>query len=366
VSKLNEDRRDISGTGRYGLSRAHVINDGKHNNAHVVLTRFTGYSRPIMTFRYLNMKPLITSITTLILTLSSAFVSAEKSVLFIGNSFTYGYGSAAKFYAADSVTDLNNEGIGGVPALFKSFTEQAGLDYDVSLETRSGSALDFHLENKLAVIATKPWDQVVMHGFSTLDSNKHGDPALLVKTTVKMSTFLQKLNPNVEVFLTATWSRADLVYQADRHWSGTPIEKMALDIRSGYDKAAAAAPSVKAVNGVGEAWSRAMALGIADTNPYDGIEFGKVSLWSWDYYHASAYGYYLQALVVFGNLTGLDPRSLSANECSGFELGMSRHEVNMLQQAAFEQLVSENKVKAAPLILPKSVYPKHCGLRQPE
>ena len=28
---------------------------------------------------------------------------------------------------ADTVTDLNNEGIGGVPALFKSFTQQAGL-----------------------------------------------------------------------------------------------------------------------------------------------------------------------------------------------------------------------------------------------
>jgi hypothetical protein len=311
------------------------------------------------------MKPFVT-IAALILMLFHACVSAATSVLFIGNSFTYGYGSATKYYRSDSVTDLNNDGIGGVPALFKSFTEQAGLDYDVYLETRSGSALDFHLENKLAIIGTQPWDQVVMHGFSTLDSNKPGDPALLVETTVKMATFLQALNPKVEVYLTATWSRADLIYQADRHWSGTPIEKMALDVRSGYDKAAAAAPSVKAVNGVGEAWSRAMALGIADTNPYDGIEFGKISLWSWDYYHASDYGYYLQALVVFGNLTGVDPRSLGDNECTGFELGMSRHEVKMLQQAAFEQLVSENKVKAAPLVLAKSEYPKHCAISQSE
>jgi hypothetical protein len=307
------------------------------------------------------MKSIITTIAALIIMFNSAFVSAETRVLFIGNSFTYGYGSATKYYRADSVTDLNNEGIGGVPALFKSFTEQTALDYDVYLETRSGSAIDFHLQNKLAVIGTHPWDQVVMHGFSTLDSNKPGDPALLVKTTVKMSTFLQKLNPNVEVFLSATWSRADLIYQANRHWSGTPIEKMALDVRAGYDKAAAATPAVKGVNAVGEAWTRAMVLGIADTNPYDGIEFGKVSLWSWDYYHASDYGYYLQALVVFGNLTGLDPRSLGENECSGFELGMSRREVNLLQQAAFEQLVSENKVKAAPLILSKSVYPKQCA-----
>ena len=91
--------------------------------------------------------------------------------MFIGNSFTYAYGSAAKFYRADSVTDLNNEGIGGVPALFKSFADQAGLDYDVYLETRGGSGLDFHLENKLGVIGRRPWDRVVMHGFSTLDSS---------------------------------------------------------------------------------------------------------------------------------------------------------------------------------------------------
>jgi hypothetical protein len=331
-------------------------------NGHVVLIGFTGYSGSIKIFRDITMKSIITALATLILMFNSAFVSGETSVLFIGNSFTYGYGSATKYYRADSVTDLNNHGIGGVPALFKSFTEQAGLDYNVYLETKGGSALDFHLENKLDVIGTQPWDQVVMHGFSTLDSKKPGDPALLVETTAKMSTYLFGLNPKVEVFLTATWSRADLIYQADRHWSGTAIQKMALDVRAGYDKAAAASAQVKAVNAVGEAWSRAMELGIADTNPYDGIEFGKISLWSWDYYHASNYGYYLHALVVFGNLTGVDPRSLSENECSGFELGMSRHEIKLLQQAAFEQLVSENKVKAAPSKLADAVYPKHCAL----
>jgi hypothetical protein len=65
-----------------------------------------------------------------------------------------------------------------------------------------------------------------------------------------------------------------------------------------------------------------MVSGIADTNQYDGIEFGKTSLWSWDYYHASTYGYYLHALEVFGNLTGVNPRLLGKNGCSGFELGM--------------------------------------------
>ena len=80
--------------------------------------------------------------------------AAGTSVLFIGNSFLFGSGSAVRFYRADTVTDLNHEGIGGVPALFKSFTQQAGLDYDVSLETRGGVGLDFHLANKLGVDRT--------------------------------------------------------------------------------------------------------------------------------------------------------------------------------------------------------------------
>ena len=76
---------------------------------------------------------------SLILAFGTTGAAAGTSVLFIGNSFLFGSGSAVRFYRADTVTDLNNEGIGGVPALFKSFTQQAGLDYDVSLETRGGS-----------------------------------------------------------------------------------------------------------------------------------------------------------------------------------------------------------------------------------
>ncbi len=48
------------------------------------------------------------------------------SVVFIGNSFTYGFGSPVRFYRAGIVTDLNHgdvghEDVGGVPALFKMF-----------------------------------------------------------------------------------------------------------------------------------------------------------------------------------------------------------------------------------------------------
>jgi hypothetical protein len=294
-----------------------------------------------------------------ILGLNAMPAHADTSVLFIGNSFTYGAGSPVRFFRADTVTDLNSEGIGGVPALIESFTEQAGLDYDVFVETRGGSGLDFHLENKLGVIGRRGWDAVVMHGYSTLDRDKPRDPAKLIATSRQMADFLRSRNPDVALYLTATWSRADQTYSEDGAWAGEPIEAMARDVRAAYD--AAAAPSgFAAVIPVGEAWTRAMKTGIADPNPYDGIEPGMLNLWTHDHYHASAYGYYLEALVIFGTLTGRDPRSLGVNECSAYELGFSRPEVNRLQQVAYDQLASAGKVNSAPLVLPEPVNPERC------
>jgi hypothetical protein len=296
------------------------------------------------------------------LAIGGAYAAAGTSVLFIGNSFTFGANSPVQFYRADTVTDLNHEGIGGVPALFESFTTQAGLDYDVSLETRGGSGLDFHLANKLTEIGSKPWDAVVMHGYSTLDSDKPGDPAKLVATAGKMADVLRGRNPKVQVFLTATWSRADQTYQGSSPWSGKPIEAMARDVRAAYDTAAAAA-GAKAVIPVGEAWNRAMQSGIADPNPYDGIEANKFDLWAYDHYHASTHGYYLEALMVFGTLTGRDPRSLGETECSGYELGLSRRDAKALQQVAFDQLAAGKLVTPAPSTA-ASGSAQRCGQRR--
>ena len=298
-------------------------------------------------------------VASLILGIGTSGTAAGTSVLFIGNSFTYGHGSAVRFYRTDTVTDLNSEGIGGVPALFKSFTQQAGLEYDVSLETRAGSGLDFHLENKIGVVGRRGWDRVVMHGVSVLDNDKPRDPAKLIATTKQMADVLRKRNASVELYLMATWSRADQTSPAKGAWAGQPIEAMARDVRTAYDKAAAAA-AIKTVIPVGEAFTRAIQTGIADPNPYDGIEAGKLNLWTYDQFHASTHGYYLEALVIFGSLTGRDPRSLGENECSAYELGLSRSEVQSLQQIAFHQLASTGTVTAAPLVLPKAVNPERC------
>src|SRR5690349_7323903 len=147
----------------------------------------------------------------LVVALAGTGHAAGQSVLFIGNSFTFGSGSAARFYRNDTVTDLNNEGVGGVPALFKSFTQQAGLDYEVALETRGGVGIDFHLENKLGVIGRRGWDKVVAHGDSTLDQGKPRDPAKLVATSKQLADFLGARNPNVDLDLAATWKVRQLL-----------------------------------------------------------------------------------------------------------------------------------------------------------
>ena len=192
------------------------------------------------------------------------------------------------------------------------------------------------------------------------DADKPRDPAKLIATSKQMADILRAHNPKVDLYLLATWSRADEIYPAKGAWAGQPIDAMAHDVRLAYDKAAGGAV-VKSVIPVGEAWTRAIQSGVADPNPYDGIEAGKLNLWTYDNYHASTHGYYLEALVVFGSLTGRDPRSLGQNECSAFELGISRADAKSLQQVAFDQLAGAGVVTAAPLAPVKPGNPERCS-----
>jgi hypothetical protein len=66
------------------------------------------------------------------------------------------------------------------------------------------------------------------------------------------------------------------------------------------------------------------------------------------------------ALVIFGSVTGHDPRSLGQNECSAFELGLSREQARALQQVAFDQLAATGAAKAAEPALTKPGAPQRC------
>ena len=100
---------------------------------------------------------------------------------------------------------------------------------------------------------------------------------------------------------------------------------------------------VRAVIPVGEAWSRAIAQGIAAANPYEAVGADQVNLWAEDGYHASAYGSYLAALVIFGSVTGRDPRDLGGDEEAAAELRIELEQARMLQRIAFETLTTDRK-----------------------
>jgi hypothetical protein len=113
------------------------------------------------------------------------------SVLFVGNSFTFGRVDPVMSYNAAHVRDLtapvpgtsfeNTAGSnpyephpwGGVAGIFKQFTVQAGLDYDVSISARNAASLRGHFLNTNPAgwdlqgnLASKKWDQVVLQDLS--------------------------------------------------------------------------------------------------------------------------------------------------------------------------------------------------------
>jgi hypothetical protein len=267
----------------------------------------------------------------------TATVTRPRSILFIGNSFTQGAHSAVKRYRNNTITDLNGDGYGGVPALFKLFAAESGLNYAVALETDGGKTLGFHW-NQRRQLVDRQWDVVVLQELSTLDRERPGDATDYRTYAPQFAAMFARNNPRVDIYLMATWSRADLVYQPGSPWSGKPITTMAQDLRRAADGVRALSPAFRGVLPVGEAWNRAIASGIADPDPYNGIAFGQVDLWTYDHYHASIFGYYLEALVVFGRVTGLDPTRLGANERAADDLGIDPRVAVQLQQVAKAQL----------------------------
>lgn len=258
----------------------------------------------------------------------------SRSILFVGNSFTFGALSDVMTYRKGSVTDLNGDGIGGVPALFKRFSDEAGLSYRVSLETAAGQTLTWHLANKRDVI-DRPWDAVVLQQYSTLDPDKPGDVTNTITAARAITQLLHSRNHKVDISLVATWTRPDLTYAPGKPWSGKPVQRMALDLRSADDRVRDLLPAIARVIPVGQAFNCAIARGIADPDPYDGVTPGQIDLWATDHYHASTYGYYLEALTIFAAVTRSDPRKLGPNERAAHDLHIQPREARRLQDVAF-------------------------------
>ena len=269
-----------------------------------------------------------------VLTALAMAASQPRSILFIGNSFTFGAMSDAMTYRRDSVRDLNGDGMGGVPALFKRFAEEAGLSYDVSLETAAGQTLAWHLANRKDVFDRR-WDDVVLQQYSSLSPDAPGDATDTIPAARGLTGLLRARNPKVDISLVATWTRPDLTFPPGKHWSGQPVQRMALDLRRADDRVRARVPAIARVIPVGQAFNCAIERGVADSDPYDGVTAGQIDLWASDHYHASTYGYYLEALTIFAAVTHEDPRKLGRDEAAARDLGIQPQEATRLQDIAF-------------------------------
>ena len=297
------------------------------------------------------------------LSVGSGQAQQARTILFIGNSFTFGEHSPVHFWRANTVTDLNHGGVGGVPAIFKAFADEEGVPYDVYVETRPGQAFSYHLREKLPEITSHAWDAVIAHSYSTLDKNHPGDPAELLASGRQLADVLHQKSPNVDFYVMATWSRPDQTFPEGKPWHGKSIYQMGDGVNAAYDSLAATVPGVTGVIAVGEAFNRAIKTGVADGNPYDGIDAGKVDLWAWDYYHASTYGYYLEALMDFGSVTGIDPNALGRGECASYELGMSPDQAQALQRVAHDELVADGVKLHTPAGKTPAARPATCKSR---
>jgi hypothetical protein len=118
---------------------------------------------------------------------------------------------------------------------------------------------------------------------------------------------------------------------------------MTHDLHAAYYKEAAQDGHFAGVAPAGDTWLRAVRQGVADANPYDGLDAGKVDLWGRDHYHPSTYGAYLNACVLLAEITGYDPRRLGAQEQAAVALGIAPPVAVKLQRLAYEQVQATGK-----------------------
>ena len=258
---------------------------------------------------------------------------------------------------------------GGVAGIFLQLTKEAGLDYDVSLIAVSSATLRGYSKNTgseagdLPLIESAKYAQIVLQDqtFDPLPTSitvngqsvpTRGNPTgfqqgvtalvggidaadqaagvpyatvTLAQTPPLASYGYASGNPAAPIFGSSTVAQqngnpAYAPYLGD----ADPMAAMAADLHDAYAAAAAGynaanpAQSHVAVAFDGDAWVSAMNLGIAQRNPFLTHEpLGQVDLWDKDPllacctvpigYHPSVYGDYLNALMLFGQITGVNP-----------------------------------------------------------
>jgi hypothetical protein len=280
-------------------------------------------SRLLCSFNFMGARTTaVVSIVFAFARVVSAQTASPIKILFVGNSFTQGGSEPAASYNNSAITDLNGTSIGGVPGIFKKMVDQSGLNYDVNVEAVGGQTLKFHIDYKSAIIADPKWNTVVLQDYSTrpCPPDKEGDPAEFNASVTSLKNLIQT-GSGANIYLYETWSRPNLTFPVGSPYYGQGLQAMQTDLHAGYYNANNT-NRLGGVAPVGDAFLRAVNEGVANPTPYNQAPSGTMNLWDLDNYHANRGGSYLAAAVLFGRITGADPRNLPVGPGSAAE-GMS-------------------------------------------
>jgi hypothetical protein len=357
---------------------------------------------------------------------------AQTNILFVGNSYTHGRYSPALNYNAGDASDPSNSVVhdllcpgtgtgacssgveavapvtpttgntpggtlggqltylsnnpssqytevgpfGGVAGIFLQLTQEAGLNYNVSLIAVSSATLTGYSNNTsselgdLPLIENAKYSQVVLQDQSfqplpttinvngttvatrgnptsfasgvnkligdinTAHGGSHATSIYLYETPPIAAYGYTSTNPAAPIFGSSTvasmgGNKAYAPYVGDAN----PDTAMASDLHNAYLSEAAAAHTTLgnsvSVALAGDAWISAMNSGYAQQNPFLVNEpAGQVDLWDSDPllacctvpigYHPSAYGDYLDAMTLFYTITGVNPLTNAGIEAAEF------------------------------------------------
>ena len=305
----------------------------------------------------------------------------------------------------------------GVAGIFLQLTEEAGLNYNVSAMAVSSATLTGYANNTgneagdLPLIENSKYSQVVLQdqSFQPLPTKitvngqnvaTRGNPTSFQSGVTKLVNDIDtadkagntpnaaitlfetppiaaygytSTNPNAPIFGSSTvaaqgGNTAYAPYVGDAN----PIAAMASDLHNAYLAAASAydtANPTKSNVGValaGDAWVSTINLGIAQQNPFlVNQPAGQVDLWDSNPllaccttpigYHPSVYGNYLDAAVLFDQITGLNAATIDAefdpsnplyDNSASVALGISAGVASDLALAAEQTLQNSGPVPA--------------------
>ncbi len=285
-----------------------------------------------------------------------ADASPYTRILFIGNSLTNGRYPPVLAYNAAHVKDEDYDlppgnprretvadepgPYGGIPGIFKQFTDERQLRYEVHLELIDGKTLEYQSVYGMRIIA-RPWNQVVVQddADTPLPPERGGRLENFLEFATAIEEKIHSVNPDAAVFLYETWARADRTYRKNAPYYGDSIDVMARDLHKAYYEEFVTDRHFQDVAPAGDAWLLAISRGYAQSNPYD-PEPGRFDLWSSDGAYPSVYGAYLNACVIFETVTGENAEALGAHEIAARDLGIAPAEASELQEVAHDQIVA--------------------------